>query len=75
MTTTPKFKRGDRFAAEDPRDEGKTVEIRQVPDTASADGWRYRIVTETHPLRPTAVGRATWIDEDTLQRSYRKISR
>jgi hypothetical protein len=61
---------GDRFEDEDPRSEGRVIEVREL----LPDG-RYRVQSEVNPKNPSAVGRYTTVSEAHLERFFRKISR
>lgn len=59
---------GDRFAS---RDSGRTVEVRAV----LADGTRFKVQNETHPVNPSAVGRHSIIGEHNLRTRWARVSR
>lgn len=62
---------GDRFTSRDWRDSGRTVEVRAV----LADGTRFKVQNETHPVNPSAVGRHSIIGEHNLRTRWARVSR
>lgn len=62
---------GDRFEDRDPSNEGRTVQVIE----GEREGDRVRVVIETHPKNPEAIGRRVYISRDTLRTRYRRQSR
>lgn len=71
---------GDRFESEDPREEGRVIQIRERRSAkfgmyGSGGSPRWQVQTEAHPKNPEVIGRKSVISEHTLRRRWKRISR
>jgi hypothetical protein len=61
---------GDRYADDDPRNEGRVVEVRKINHLSG----RAQVQVEVHPRNPSAVGITRWISFSGLATRYTKVS-